>query len=271
MSAQPSDPIPTDAELLALYDSYCQAAAMSPNTRTLKQHYLRRLMRDHDLRTVTSQDLIDWLSSDPSWAPATRRSIRSCYTTFFSWMRRMGHRPDDPAEETARVRVPSHAPKPVPEQILADALDKADPRARLALLLGAYAGLRRAEIAGLRADMIDLEARTMRVTGKGGKTRVLPLADALMPELTIAVAKGGYLFPSGDGHLTPTSLGRLVSPLLGQGYSTHTLRHRFATRIYQGTHDLRATQELLGHESVSTTQRYTQISDEQRRAAVDVL
>lgn len=271
MSAQPCDPIPTDAELLALYDSYCQAAAMSPNTRQLKRHYLRRFSAQHDLRTCTSQDLIDWLSASTTWKPATRRAARSALTTFFAWARKMGHRPDDPAEDTAAVRVPMGAPKPCPEQILAQALDKADPRARLALLLGAYAGLRRAEIAGLHASMIDLEARTLRITGKGGRTRVVPVADALVPELTIAVARGGYLFPNGDGHLSPTTLGRLVSPLLGPGYSTHALRHRFATRIYQGTHDLRATQELLGHSSIATTQRYTAVSDEDRRAAVDVL
>lgn len=271
MSAQPEH-YPTDSELIALYDSYCQAAAMSPNTRQLKRHYLRRFCAQHDLRTCSSQDVIDWLSSHKNWKPATRRAARSALTTFFAWLRKMGHRPDDPAEDTASVRVPSHAPKPVPEQILMQAIDKADDRTRLAILLGAYAGLRRAEIAGLHASMIDLQARTLRITGKGGKTRVVPIADALVVELTRAVERGGYLFPGQDqGHLSPTSVGRLVSPLLGDGYSTHTLRHRFASRIYQGTHDLRATQELLGHESISTTQRYTAITDEDRRAAVSVL
>jgi integrase len=272
MSAQPSDPIPTDTDLLALYDSYCQAAAMSVNTRVLKQNYLRRFIAEHDVRTCTSQDMIDWLSANPAWKPATRRAARSALTTFYAWLRKMGHRLDDPAADTASVRVPMGAPKPCPEQVLAQAIDKADPRARLALLLGAYAGLRRAEIAGLHASMIDLEARTLRITGKGGRTRVVPMADALVEELTIAVARGGYFFPNGrGGSLSPTSLGRLVSPLLGEGYSTHALRHRFATRVYQGTHDLRATQELLGHSSIATTERYTAVSDDQRRAAVGVL
>ena len=269
MSALPCEL--TDHDLLALYDSYCQAAAMSVNTRGLKQHYLRRFIAQYDVRTCTSQDIIDWLSANPAWKPATRRAARSALTTFYAWLRKMGHRLDDPALDTASVRVPMGAPKPCPEQILAQAIDKADPRARLALLLGAYAGLRRAEIAGLHASMIDLEARTLRITGKGGRTRVVPMADALVEELTVAVARGGYLFPRGDSHLSPTSLGRLVSPLLGEGYSTHALRHRFATRIYQGTHDLRATQELLGHSSIATTERYTAVSDDQRRAAVGVL
>ena len=272
MSAQPSDPIPTDTELLLLYDAYCQAAAMSVNTRVLKQNYLRRFIAEHDVRTCTSQDIIDWLSANPAWKPATRRAARSALTTFYGWLRKMGHRLDDPAADTASVRVPMGAPKPCPEQVLAQAIDKADPRARLALLLGAYAGLRRAEIAGLHASMIDLEARTLRITGKGGRTRVVPMSETLVEELTLAVARGGYLFPNGrGGSLSPTSLGRLVSPLLGTGYSTHALRHRFATRVYQGTHDLRATQELLGHSSIATTERYTAVSDEQRRAAVDVL
>jgi integrase len=270
MSALPCEL--TDHDLLALYDSYCQAAAMSVNTRGLKQHYLRRFIAQYEVRTCTSQEIIDWLSANPAWKPATRRAARSALTTFYGWLRKMGHRLDDPAADTASVRVPMGAPKPCPEQVLAQAIDKADPRARLALLLGAYAGLRRAEIAGLHASMIDLEARTLRITGKGGRTRVVPMADALVEELTIAVARGGYFFPNGrGGSLSPTSLGRLVSPLLGEGYSTHALRHRFATRVYQGTHDLRATQELLGHSSIATTERYTAVSDDQRRAAVGVL
>lgn len=262
----------SNADLIGLYDSYCQAAAMSPNTRKLKGHYLRRFSDDHDLLTCTSQEVIDWLSANPAWKPATRRAARSALTTFFAWARKMGHRADDPAMDTASVRVPMGAPKPCPEQVLEHALATADPRARLAILLGAYAGLRRAEIAGLHANMIDLAAGTLRITGKGGRTRVVPIADALVAELTIAVAKGGYLFPGQhNGHLSPTSLARLVSPLLGEGYSTHALRHRFATRVFSGSRNLRATQELLGHASIATTERYTAVTDSERREAVGFL
>lgn len=258
----------TNAELLAAYDAYCQAGSMAPSSRKLKQNFLRRFAAEHDVLTCTSQDISEWLGRNPAWKPATRRSARSALTTFYAWLRKMGHRADDPAADTMAVRVPPGAPKPCPEGVLEAALAKADPRTRRALLLGAYAGLRRAEIAGLHADHIDLEALTLRITGKGGRTRVVPIADALVDELTECKQRGGYLFPHRDTHLTPTSIGRMVKPVLGDGLSTHTLRHRFATRVYAGSRNLRATQELLGHASIATTERYTAVTDTERREAV---
>lgn len=263
--------MPDYSDLLDAYDNYCKAASMSPGTRALKQKYLQRFAADHDLMTCTSQDISDWMSDKP-WAPATMRSARSAMTTFFFWARKMGHRPDDPAIDTARVKVPSAAPKPCPESVLARALEQAAPRERLAILLGAYAGLRRAEIAGLHADMIDMESRTIRVKGKGGKLRVVPVADALVEPLTEAVARGGYLFPGQGGHaMSPEHLARLVKAHLGPNLSTHTLRHRFATQVYAKTHNLRAVQGLLGHESIATTERYTAVTDAERRDAVAAL
>jgi integrase len=260
--------VSTNEQLIDLYDAYCQAGSMSPGTRALKRNYLQRFGASHDLQTCTAGEIVAWLSHNPTWKPATRRSARSALTTFFTWARKMGHRTDDPAADTMSVRVPPGAPKPCPESVLEHALASADPRTRVALLLGAYAGLRRAEIAGLHADMIDLEAMTLRITGKGGRTRVVPLAEALVEPLTEAKAKGGYLFPNGDKPVTPTTLGRMVKPYLGPGLSTHTLRHRFATRVYAGSRNLRATQELLGHASIATTERYTAVTDTERREAV---
>lgn len=255
-------------ELVDLYDAYCQAGSMSPGTRALKRNYLERFGATHDLQTCTSGEIVEWLSGNPTWKPATRRSARSALTTFFSWARKMGHREDDPAADTMAVRVPPGAPKPCPESVLEHALTRADERGRLAILLGAYAGLRRAEIAGLHADMIDLEAMTLRITGKGGRTRIVPIAEALVEPMTQAKARGGYLFPNGNKPVTPTTLGRIVKPYLGPGLSTHTLRHRFATRVYAGSRNLRATQELLGHASIATTERYTAVTDTERREAV---
>jgi site-specific recombinase XerD len=260
--------VSSNAHLIDLYDAYLQAGSLSPGTRALKRNYLERFGATHDLQTCTASEIVEWLSANPTWKPSTRRSARSAVKTFFSWARKMGHREDDPAADTMTVRVPPGAPKPCPESVLEHALATADERGRLAILLGAYAGLRRAEIATLHADMVDLEAMTLRVTGKGGRTRIVPIAEALVAPLTEAKARGGYLFPNGSGHITPTTLGRIVKPYLGPGLSTHTLRHRFATRVYAGSRNLRATQELLGHASIATTERYTAVTDTERREAV---
>lgn len=262
----------TTAELLRLYDQYCEAGNMSTGTRSLRANYLRRFTSVYDPMTCTPTDVSEWLSSYPKWSANTRASARGAVTSLFAWMRKMRHRLDDPAADTHVIKVGQRPPKPCPESVLTEALGKADERTRVAIMLGAYAGLRRAEIANLHADHIDTETMTLRVTGKGDKTRLIPIAQALEPYMVTAKARGGYLFPNAYGNaVTPTTIGRMVSPLLGEGNSTHALRHRFATRVYSGSHNLRAVQELLGHSSVATTQRYTAVSDEERREAVAVL
>jgi integrase len=101
--------------------------------------------------------------------------------------------------------------------------------------------------------------------GKGGKLRVVPIGDDLAAAIT---AVDGYLFPAGDdGHLTPQHVGRLMAAALPDHWTAHTLRHRFATRAYRGTRNLRAVQTLLGHSSVATTERYTAVDDDEIRAA----
>lgn len=258
----------TSTELIAMYLQWCRAGNSAPASMDLKRHYLSKFADRFDLNTCTTQEIAEWLAENPTWKPATRRSARSALTTYFGWARRNGHRVDDPAAETMAVRVPMPPPKPVPESLLSDALAKAPERVRLMLLLGAFAGLRRAEIAGLHADHIDLEVGQLRITGKGSKTRLLPVHPTLLQHLERVKASGGYAFPSRDGgHLAPTTVGRLVKPYLGK-LSTHALRHRFASQVHANSHDLRAVQDLLGHSSLATTQRYLQVTDEQKSAAV---
>lgn len=259
--------MPTNEELLDLYDEFCRAGGIAESSRQLKRRYLDRFTAQFDVTTCSTQDIASWLAKD-NWAASTRRSARSALTTFFAWMRRAGHRLDDPAADTMAVRVPMPPPKPVSESMLSAALETAPPLVKLMLLLGAFAGLRRAEIAGLHADHIDLETGTLRITGKGQKTRLIPMHPSLSPYLERVKRHGGWAFPNPHGHhITPTTVGRLVKPYLGN-LSTHSLRHRFATQVHANSHDLRATQELLGHSSLATTQRYLQVTDEAKSAAV---
>lgn len=80
----------------------------------------------------------------------------------------------------------------------------------------------------------------------------------------------GYLFSGQiDGHISPGHVGVLLSRLMPAGWSMHKLRHRYATRGYAGTGNLRAVQEALGHASVATTQRYTAVSSAQVRAVTE--
>lgn len=166
------------------------------------------------------------------------------------------------------MRAAAPAPRPAPDAVWSAAMAGADPRVRLMLRLAAEAGLRRAEIARVhRRDLTRGAAGAeLLVHGKGAKLRVVPLGD----DLAVAIAAAdGFLFPGDDegGHLSPRWVGKLMAGALPDHWTAHTLRHRFATRAYRGSRNLRAVQVLLGHSSGATTERYTAVDDDEIRAA----
>jgi integrase/recombinase XerC len=123
---------------------------------------------------------------------------------------------------------------------------------------------------------VGVDGASLLVHGKGGRLRVVPIGESLANALRLGAAghtpgmsERGWLFPTGvGGHLTPDHVSGLVSAVLPDGWTMHTLRHRFATRAYRGTRNLRAVQVLLGHESIATTERYTAVDDAEIRAAM---
>ncbi len=147
-------------------------------------------------------------------------------------------------------------------------------------------GTRISELAGLNTTTVNLEENIIRVHGKGNKERILPIGapavaairtyrDRLGQEAGIAPDADGPLFLNRNGgRLTPRSMARILSRLVRQcgllvPASPHTLRHSFATHLLDAGADLRTVQELLGHESLSTTQKYTHVSIDRLMATYD--
>ena len=258
------------------------AAAFRPQTIERRRYYLRRLAAvylDRSPWRLSTEDLAAWMGAQ-TWAPATRKMARNSLRSFYRWARTTGRIRRDPAAELPAVTPPRAKPKPVPEKVLECALRTATDRDRLILLLGAYAGLRRGEVAALRWDSIT-EAGHIHVDGKGGHWRVVPLhpvlAEALAQERRrrdiggfgtgyryIAGVNGPWVFP-GQAPGQPMSagaVGRIAANLLGGEWHSHTLRHRFATAFHRVNPDMRALQQLLGHAKLETTAGYTEITFE---------
>jgi integrase/recombinase XerC len=168
--------------------------------------------------------------------------------------------------------------KPAEAISLLEAPTTSDPwalRDRAALELLYASGLRVSELCGLDTGDIDLAARRVRVLGKGGKERTVPVGDAAVDSLRAYMRHGrprmataadpAVFFNRRGKRLTPRDARAVVEKyrravLTGRRVSPHTLRHSFATHLMEGGADIRAVQELLGHASLTNTQRYTHVS-----------
>lgn len=248
------------------------AAGRPPDTTVaLRRYQLTRYAEEHPGANpfgATPDELAAWMATQ-TWGPETRRSYRSALVSYHDWLTATGRRPDNPARLLPPVKPGQGRPRPTPEAVLTAALVEADDRERLMLLLAAREGLRRGEIAKVHTrDVIhDRGGASLIVHGKGRKTRVVPLCSEVA--LLLRELPEGFAFPGQiRGHLSPARVGELVSALMPDGWTAHTLRHRFATAAYAPQRDLLAVQALLGHASPATTQRYVQLPDDALRAAI---
>lgn len=215
--------------------------------------------------------------------PASQARILSTVRTFYRWLwetRRIGR---NPASGLRNPKQPKRLPAFLTEgesQVLLELPPAMDfPSARLVGLLELlYAsGLRVSELVGLDLQDLLMEQRTLRVLGKGRKERLVPYHERAGEVLSEYLLHRGRFLALKDlpptqalflnqrgGRLTPTSVRALLRKALADAavrarVSPHALRHSFATHLLNRGMDLRAIQELLGHASLSTTQRYTHL------------
>ncbi len=209
----------------------------------------------------------------------------SAVRTFFVFLEKEGLIKSNPAGELQSPKLEKHIPAhlPVDEVFrMMDLPDRENPLGLrdLAILEVLYScGIRVGELAGMDVKSIDVRQRLVKVTGKGNKERIVPIGtEALKAVKTyldatskirkrVAMAGGGEpLFMNfRGGRLTTRSVGRIIKRYVGLGgltedISPHSMRHSFATHLLDGGADLRSVQELLGHKSLATTQKYTHVS-----------
>lgn len=263
-----SAPVPWRESINGWTDTL-KAAGLSAQTiksRRYKMVHLATLLMPSGPKDVTTEQIVQAFARQ-QWKPETRKAYRNTISSFFRWLRKSGHRADDPSQDVPRVKKPHAHPRPCPDRYIKAALEKATESEKLMIRLGAECGLRRGEIARVHSDDVvpDNVGRSLMVRGKGDKQRIVPMPDDLAD---MVMAAHGYLFHGRfGGHVEESYVGDHISRLLPNGYGAHTLRHRFATAAYAATHDLFVVAELLGHESVETTEHYVAMPDGRLREA----
>jgi integrase/recombinase XerC len=253
------------------YSTAQRVAGRATSTIRLRRDQLSLLAR-HTHRNpweVETSDLVAWLGS-ADWSQERRRSMRTTLRGFYRWGVGSDWLSHNPADGLPVVKATAPNPRPTPDLIYRRATRDADTRSRLMIRLAVECGMRRAEVAQVHSRDLepDLGGWSLVVHGKGNKVRLIPLPASVAAELRSLPI--GFAFPGQDqGHLSPRWVGRIIRELLGDGYTMHGLRHRFATQAYESDRDVFTLQAILGHASAETTRRYVQVPTKAMRRMVE--
>jgi integrase/recombinase XerD len=268
---------------------------LSTNYQLLVQQVLQRFTawakrerKRENVGEVVTADITDYLAFRKSdgIAAASLRIELIALKIFFRWLAARGRREGDPAEPVLPPRVEMRLPDTLNEVEVGALLDSVagdeplDIRDRAMLELFYASGLRISEVTGARLENLNLDESWIRITGKGNKTRLVPVGGAARaavarwlevarPKLVKPKTQGFVFLNRNGGKLTTARVWQIVkerSKLAGLDPARvhpHLLRHSFATHLLGNGADLRVIQEMLGHADISTTQIYTHV--DQRR------
>jgi integrase len=256
-----SRPVPITDPLALAWIEHQEREHVPPNTVLRRTATLRSI---GNAGTASREEVEAWWATRRDHAAATRSNDLACLRSFYRWCARWEHREDDPTRRIDAPKVNKGLPRPVSRADLRTLLDTLPDDLRRAVALGAYAGLRVSEVAALRWEDVDVEARRARVLhGKGGKPRIVALGSVLIDHL-LPDAGGNVVTGTADAMSAATLQRRVNRAMRRAGVSDtfHGLRHRYGTLAYQATRDLVAVGRQMGHTSPVTTAIYAAASDD---------
>ena len=292
------------SDALREFDIFLRAErSLSPHTRRAYLSDLRGFASHLEGRAperVDADDVRAWLASlHARRHPATLGRKLAALRGFFRLLMREGRVRGDPTQGLATPRVPKRLPKPLAvDDCIALAEADAEPTAREASALALLrdralvellygAGLRVGELASLDVRDVDLHRGDVRVLGKGGIERVVPLPGAARSALTAYLdarrgpgqraeplftalrKRGGAVMRLGVRDIRRVLARRALRAGIHERVHPHRLRHSYATHLLDMGADLREIQELLGHASLATTEKYTAVSVERLAQVYD--
>lgn len=274
-----------DRLLISLYLTHLMLEkGLSDNTRAAYQADIERFIEwagPGSPLTATTDTLAAFIVAltDTGIAPRSQARIISGLRSFFTWLMLSGRRTDNPCDNIDSPSLGRHLPdvltlEEIDAMAAANNLDTYTGLRNRTIIEVLYgSGLRVSELCTLETRRISLAERYLTVIGKGSKERMVPLSDTAADfivryldcradNLTPAPGEEDYLFLNRRGsHLTRQMIFHIIRTLAADAgirktISPHTLRHSFATHLLEGGANLRAIQQMLGHESIATTEIY---------------
>jgi integrase len=257
--------------LISAHSRHLRAQNCSKHTIEDRESVLRKLHRDlpFGLLYASTDELDDWLQSDPTWSAWTRATYAMHVRGFYRWATGR-FLVEDPTVAMARPRPPKGVPRPVTDAELSAALERSGEPWRTAITLAAYAGLRVSEICGVYREHVTQDSIHL-VRAKGGDPAVVPAHPAVWallasrPSGPVAVRASGL--PAYPRWITTRERRHFDSIELPR-VTMHRFRHWFGTTMLNGGNTIRAVQEAMRHKSLTSTQIYTLVTDGQRRLAI---
>jgi integrase/recombinase XerD len=275
-------------DLIREYISYIRVEkGLAANSLKAYERDLRKLERwtnknAIDLLTLTRQDIREWLIdlSSLQLSENSKRRLISAVRGFYKFLMIDGYIETSPAEDIDRPVKSFYLPKFLNRSEMEKLLDAPDVstdeglRDRAMIELMYACGLRVSEVVNLKVRNADIDGGILTATGKGSKTRKIPIGSSAVEWLKSYLVRRRKIENIEVDNLFVTSLGRpmnrqIIHKMVSDyakgcgldGVSPHTLRHSFATHLIQNRADIRSVQQMLGHADISTTQIYTHITD----------
>ena len=253
--------------MMELDQWYSYLARLNRSPETIRTY--RSVMRGFpEPMEATIEQAEEWWVGLDGLSPAQRAKSLAVVRSFYNYAQRFDLRADNPTRRLDPPKIGLGMPKFVSRSELVTLMNAVEGDLRRAIALGAYAGLRVAEVAALDWADVDVETRWLTVRGgKGNKDRLVDVPPLLLDEL-LPEAKGNVVAAGGKPY-TASALDRKANRAMkaaGIPHSFHKLRARFATVGYGATGNLLAMQRALGHSSPTTTARYAATNDDDLRA-----
>lgn len=266
----------SDDDMIEAYIEHLRRLNRSPVTIEKRRALLGRVNNEltYGVAETTTEELADWLHRE-QWSRATRATYYTALRSFYTWATRPRDQwiTFDPTIDLEEATHPKGLPRPITDDELAFILKRLREPYKTWSKLAAYQGLRAVEISRLDREHVTQE-KLLVVRGKGGKRRIHDtdpyVWEAIRPLPPGPVARKRNGERANAGYVSRQAIYhyRLIGM---QGVSLHRLRHWLGTTTQRIYRDIRVTQAMLGHESLSSTQVYTDATVEQQREARSIL